>query len=277
MKYSLDVDLKTIAKIKQVFNRQLFSSPAAGCASEAPIFVVGMPRTGTTLVERILGAHTQVYAAGELMNFSAEMTRQVLSAVQARSSRDELIEFSSKLSFSELGNAYIDSTKPDTEAADHFADKLPFNYLYLGLIHLALPKAKIVHVERDPMDNCYAIYKTLFDAAYPFSYDLDKLGRYYLAYRQLMDHWSEVLPNRFYNLQYEKLLETPEQQTKALLAYCNLPWEDACLSFYQNPQSAKTASASQIREPIYGSSVGNWRNYQQQLEPLHSLFAQAGC
>ena len=236
-----------------------------------------MPRTGTTLVERIPGAHTQVYAAGELMNFSAEMTRQVLSAVQTRSSRDELIELSSKLSFSELGNAYIDSTKPDTEAADHFADKLPFNYLYLGLIHLALPKAKIVHVERDPMDNCYAIYKTLFDAAYPFSYDLDKLGRYYLAYRQLMDHWSEVLPNRFYNLQYEKLLETPEQQTKALLAYCNLPWEDACLSFHQNPQTSKTASASQIREPIYGSSVGNWRNYQQQLEPLHSLFAQAGC
>ena len=158
------------------------------------------------------------------MNFSAEMTRQFLSAVQTRSSRDELIELSSKLSFSELGNAYIDSTKPDTEAADHFVDKLPFNCLYLGLIHLALPKAKIVHVERDPMDTCYAIYKTLFDAAYPFSYDLDELGRrYYLAYRQLMDHWSEVLPNRFYNLQYEKLLETPEQQTKALLAYCNLP------------------------------------------------------
>jgi hypothetical protein len=157
-----------------------------------------------------------------------------------------------------------------------FIDKMPLNFLYAGLIHRALPGAKIVHLQRHPLDTCYAIYKTLFRDAYPFSYSLEELGRYYLAYRGLMAHWESVMPGVIHTVTYEALVDDVERESRRLLEYCDLPWEDGCLRFYENRVASTTASASQVREPVYQSSVGKWHCYREQLQPLREILEQAG-
>jgi hypothetical protein len=159
---------------------------------------------------------------------------------------------------------------------DHFVDKLPFNYLNVGLIHLALPDAKIIHVIRDPMDTCYAIYKTLFRNAYPFSYSLDDLGAYFVAYLKLMQHWRTALPDRMLEISYESLVQNTEMECRRLLAHCGIAWEDGVLGFHSRGDASMTASASQVRRPIYSSSVGKWRNYSTELQPLERILREAG-
>jgi hypothetical protein len=151
---------------------------------------------------------------------------------------------------------------------------MPLNYLYVGLIHLALPNAKIINVQRDPMDTCYAIYKQLFVDAYPFSYDLRELGQYYQAYHRLMEHWNRVLPGVIHTVKYEQLVGDIEVQTRALLSACDLDWQPECLSFYENKEASTTASAAQIRRPVYKSSIGKWRNYEEQLAPLSDMLRE---
>jgi hypothetical protein len=236
-----------------------------------------MPRTGTTLVERILGSHSQVFPAGELSNFSLELIALVRKATRGRRlSRVEFVAASATVDFRTLGEAYLAATRPLRDTRPRFIDKLPFNFLYAGLIHLALPKAKIVNLQRHPMDTCYAVYKQLFRDAYPFSYDLDELGPYYIAYHQLMRHWNEVMPGVIHTIRYETLVAGLEEESRRLLAYCNLPWEDQCLRFHENRQASTTASATQVRQPVYSSSIGKWRRYERQLEPLRRLLEDAG-
>ncbi|MGI9247933.1 MAG: sulfotransferase family protein, partial [Woeseiaceae bacterium] len=155
-------------------------------------------------------------------------------------------------------------------------DKLPLNYLYAGLIHLALPNAKIINLKRHPLDTCYAIYKQLFLDAYPFSYDLKELGQYYVAYHQLMEHWHTVLPGVVYTIEYEKLVSDFENETRKLLDHCDLDWQSECLRFYENREASTTASTVQVRQPVYQSSVGRWRNYEKQLQPVVDILADAG-
>jgi hypothetical protein len=162
------------------------------------------------------------------------------------------------------------------DARPYFIDKLPFNFLYAGLIHLALPRAKIVNLRRQPLDTCYAVYKQLFRDAYPFSYDLDELGRYYLAYDALMQHWNTVMPGVIHTVSYEDVVADVECATRRLLDYCGLPWEDACLQFHRSTRAATTASALQVRQPVYDTSVGKWRRYARQLEPLRAQLEHAG-
>lgn len=277
MQYRLESDLATIEKIKSVFVAKRLSGQARGYPSEEPIFVLGMPRTGTTLVERILGNHSSIFAAGELNSFATEITRQAKSKLKCgKLPKEALVEHSANLDFAALGKAYIESTRPATGHTKHFIDKLPFNFLYIGLILLALPNAKIIHLRRHPMDTCYAVYKTLFEAAYPFSYRLDELGHYYLSYRALMDHWERVLPGVIYHIDYEKLVNDTEGETRKLLDHCDLGWEERCLNFHDNPAASTTASASQVRKPIYRSSVGKWRCYADQMQPLVNMLRQAG-
>jgi hypothetical protein len=157
-----------------------------------------------------------------------------------------------------------------------FIDKLPFNFLYCGLIHRALPRARIVHVVRDPMDTCYAVYKTLFGQAYPFSYDLEELATYYIAYHRLMNHWRTTMPGLIQDVSYENVVANSETEARQLVAYCGLQWEPACLEFHNLKSASTTASAVQIRQPIYSSSVGKWRRYEQQLEPLRARLEEAG-
>lgn len=277
MQYHVETDLQIIAKICEVYGPERFDGRNQGYPSTDPIFIIGMPRTGTTLVERILGSHSQVTAAGELNDFGLKLTGLVNAAVgSARISRVDFVAASANVDFRALGEAYLRSAAPMGQSGVRFIDKLPFNFLYAGLIHLALPKAKIISVTRHPLDTCYSIYKQLFKDAYPFSYDLDELGRYFIAYHRLMQHWHEAMPGQIYTLKYESLVADLEGEVRRLLQHCELPWEDQCLNFHQNSQPSTTASAIQVRRPIYHSSVGKWRHYEQQLESLRNLLDRAG-
>ena len=276
MRYQVSRELETMAEIQSVFNADLFNKSVGGYSGEAPIFIIGLPRTGTTLVERILDSHSKITSAGELNNFAIELTRQAREKSGQRLGGTELVRLSATLDFTLLGRAYIDSVKSIVEGGAQFIDKLPMNFLYAGLIHLALPKAKIIHVTRHPMDTCYAMYKHLFKDAYPYSYNLVELGQYYLAYKQLTEHWMKVIPGCIYTLTYEKLVEDTEKEVQELLAYCEVPWESRCLRFYENTNVSTTASSVQVRQPIYHSSVQKWRHYKRQLRPLSDLFQSAG-
>jgi hypothetical protein len=178
--------------------------------------------------------------------------------------------------FAALGRDYIRSVRDAGIDAARFTDKMPLNYLYCGLIRRALPRAKIVHVVRDPMAVCYAIYKTLFQDGYPYSYDLGELGGYYLAYRRLMAHWENTLPGAIYTLRYEALIADQEGESRRLLEFCGLDWEPACTEFHLNEAPSTTASAAQVRRKLYDSSVSQWRHYEAELAPLRRQLQEAG-
>lgn len=275
MHYELRSDLDTMAQIAEVYNANLLHHSAPGGPSREPFFIIGMPRTGTTLVERVLGSHSQVHSAGELNNFALQMVQAINQTASARDKRTR-VALSAGLDFARLGSDYIRSTRPVTGKQAHFIDKMPLNFLYLGLIHLALPGAKIIHLRRHPMATCYAIYKTLFTDAYPFSYELEELGRYYAAYQRLMQHWENVLPGVIHHVDYESLVRDFEPSCRSLLDYCELPWEDECLAFHRNRQASTTASASQVREPLYDRSLDQWRHYEEQLQPLRRVLMAEG-
>ena len=222
-------------------------------------------------------ATRRVTSAGELPNFSQVMTQMVnRQSAQKKVAQTDMVPASLKLDMRELGESYVESTRGITGDTPHFIDKLPFNYLNIGLIRLALPDAKIIHVSRDPMDTCYAVFKTLFQRAYPFSYSLEDLGRYFVAYWKLMAHWKSVFPGWMYDVSYETLVNETERESRRLVEYCGLEWEDQLSRFHEQDAPSMTASASQVRQPVYRSSVGKWRNYEKQLRPLSGLLRSAG-
>jgi tetratricopeptide (TPR) repeat protein len=277
MQYDIQRDLDTIASIREAFTAKLFDDTTGGNDNSEAIFILGMPRTGTTLVERILSSHSDVFAAGELTNFAVQMMGMVKARAGNQSvSRDELVKLSTELEFQKLGKAYIDSTRPFTGHTKRFIDKLPLNYLYVGLIHLALPKAKIINLARHPLDTCYAVYKQLFVDAYPFSYTQKELGLYYVAYHRLMEHWHAVLPGVVHTISYEDLVADIEPEARRLLELCELEWQPQCLKFYENKEASTTASTVQVRQPVYQSSVGKWQQYREQLGPLVKVLEDGG-
>lgn len=269
--YRVEDDLATMGLIQATFDTEFFSRAHTGHNDARPVFVVGLPRSGTTLVDRILSSHSNVVSRGESTDFAQALMRTVGPA----SSKHELVARSAHIDFSALGRAYS-ATLPVGPSA-RVIDKTPGNFLYLALIMAALPQARIVHVRRHPMDACYAMFKTLFRMAYPFSYDLDDLGRYWLGYDQLMAYWRQMLPaERFLDVDYEALVDDQEVVSRALIAHARLGWEDACLHFERNQQPTLTASAAQVRQPIYRSSLGLWRKYETQLSPLLRKLEHAG-
>lgn len=277
MDYQVETDTDIMNELQRVYSVDFFDGSVDGIENDEPIFIVGMPRTGTTLVERILGSHSSVYSAGELDNFGREMIQQLHSSdsVNGTGQRD-VIERCSRLNLAELGKAYIESTRPMTADLPRFIDKLPFNYLYLGLIHRALPNARIIELVRHPMATCYAVFKQLFRDPYPFSYDLHDLARYYLAYRDLMAHWHAVMPGVIHSVNYEDVVNDTESEARQLLEHCNLEWQDRCLRFYENEQAATTASAAQVRKPVYRTSLNRWEQYREHFEPLEAILIAAG-
>ncbi len=246
---------------------------APGCDSREPIFIVGMPRSGTTLVERVLSSHPQVHSAGELQNFGVALKRASGSASRYLLDADTIAR-AANLDWAKLGQAYVDSTRPGTGQRARFIDKLPHNFLYLGYIARALPRARLICLRRDPLDTCLSNFRQLFALNTPYfdyAYDLLDTGRYYLGFDRLMAHWQRVLPGRVLEIHYEHMVEQQEATTRQLLEHCGLPWDEACLHFEQNLAPVATASAVQVRAPIYRSALGRWRRYEAQLGELRAL------
>lgn len=277
MRYKVSTDIEVINQIIRVFNKDFTNNQHDGFECQEPIFVIGLPRSGTTLLERILGSHSKVYAAGELGHFGIELTKLTRQKMVGEpANRTQFISASAQIDYQLLGQSYIQCTRPLTGKTAHFIDKLPFNYLYAGLIHRALPNARIINLRRHPMDSCYSMYKQLFRDAYPFSYDLQDLAGYYLAYDRLMAHWNELIPGVIHTVSYEDLVRDTEGEARRLLAFCGLDWEQQCLDFHKNTSASTTASATQVRQKVYTSSVGRWRSYETELTPLRDAFEKAG-
>jgi len=280
MQYDVREDEAAMASIASSFDQNLLNSTRPTDDSERPVFILGLPRSGTTLIDRIISSHSQVGSLGEhdmlpltLMNLTTGGTGSVGSDVADKTS---LIEQSARIDFAELGRRYRYGIDGFGNHAARLVDKTPLNFLYLGLIHLSMPGAKIIHMRRHAVDSCYAIYKTLFRAGYPFSYSLQEVGRYYIAYRGLMDHWKMAIPGAFLEVDYEAVIADQEGETRRMLDYLGLEWEDACLDFHRQRGPAATASAAQVRQPIYTTSIGLWRNYERQLAPLAGKLTELG-
>lgn len=265
LRYDVADDIKTIDAILRGHTSAALRAACPGHARAEPIFVVGLPRSGTTLVERIIQSHSNVVSVGERNDFALEMVRLTGNC----SSREERVQRSIAIDMAALGRRYLERVTPENAGTRRIVDKTPINYLYCGLIHAALPRAKIVSVRRDPMDSCYAAYKAFLTGPYAFTYDLDELASYYLAYQRLVEHWHKTLPPSAYlEVQYESLVTDFEPQVRRLLEFLGLPWQGDVTRFFESPTASSTASAAQIRRPIYATSIGKWRNYEQQLAPL---------
>jgi tetratricopeptide (TPR) repeat protein len=253
-------------------------TPTIGCATEEPIFVIGMPRSGTTLIERILSSHPDVHSAGELQNFALAFKRASGSRT-ANILDTDTIDRAHLIDWQQLGANYLASTRPSTGHTPRFIDKLPHNFLYVGAIAQALPNARIVCLRRDSLDTCIGNFRQLFGESSPFcdySYDLLDVGRYYILFDRLMAHWKQAFPDRIMEIHYETLVDAQESTTRRLLEYCGLSWDEACLHFENNLSPVATASALQVRKPIYRSSLGQWKKYENQLGALKQLLGNAG-
>jgi predicted Zn-dependent protease len=272
MAYRVEKDTDTMARIAKVFDAEFFAKHRNTCDEQGPIFVFGLPRSGTTLVDRILSAHPEVESLGELNDFPLALT----ALCRAVPGSGDLVSKSADLDMRELGEAYLHRVRQRAKGRRFFIDKAPANFLYIGLIAAALPNARIIHLNRNPIDNALGMYKALFRMGYPFSYDFDDLATYMQAKAKLMAHWHTVLPARVTEVHYEDIVSDQETQTRRLLAEVGLPWNAACLDFHKNTSPTATASAAQVRRPLYTSSVDRWRRYETQLEPLIKALGATG-
>ena len=265
--YDVRDDTAAIDRIIERHTREAVTG-AGGFDSDESIFVIGLPRTGTTLVEQILSSHSEVFGAGELQAFPLAVINAVKALCGRPVGKSELAELSLQLEPEKLGRSYLDATRPQTGSTRHFVDKQPTNYLYAGLIGRALPRARFIAVSRDPVDSCFAMYRALFTGAYPFSYTLPELAAYYAAWHRLIRHWQAALGERLLVVRYEDLVLRFEETARRMTEHCGLAWEQRISSFHAHARTVTTASATQVRRPVYASSVGKWRNYEAQLAPL---------
>jgi len=265
--YDVRDDTAAIDRIIERHTREAVTG-AGGFDSDESIFVIGLPRTGTTLVEQILSSHSEVFGAGELQAFPLAVINAVKALCGRPVGKSELAELSLQLEPEKLGRSYLDATRPQTGSTRHFVDKQPTNYLYAGLIGRALPRARFIAVSRDPVDSCFAMYRALFTGAYPFSYTLPELAAYYAAWHRLIRHWQAALGERLLVVRYEDLVLRFEETARRMTEHCGIAWEQRISSFHAHARTVTTASATQVRRPVYASSVGKWRNYEAQLAPL---------
>jgi tetratricopeptide (TPR) repeat protein len=263
------------ARIRAFFDAPFLAGQAgSGAASRAPIFIVGLPRSGSTLIEQILASHSQVEGTMELPNI-VTLVHQFDDMVQSRDGYPETLRGIPRAQLAALGARYLEETRPLRSGRERFTDKLPNNFSHIGLIQLILPNATVIDARRHPMDACFSTFKQHFASGQTFSYDLNDLGRYYRAYLSLMDHWDTVLPGKVLHVQYEELVRDPEAQIRRLLAHCGLQFEPACLQFHATRRAVRTASAEQVRQPIYTSAVAHWRHFERELEPLRAALGDA--
>ncbi|MEK7266880.1 MAG: sulfotransferase [Pseudomonadota bacterium] len=266
---------KYFAALEQVFNDAWAASPRAGADDPSPIFVIGQPRTGTTLIERIITSHTDVESAGELQQFRLSVRRLAKDGGGDKPQAEQVASWS-EIDPKLLGAEYLRVSAPMRGGAARFVDKLPGNYQYVPLILAALPKARIVHLTRDPMDSCFASFKQLFADAYFHSYDQGEMARHHARYRRLMAHWRRLFPGRFLDISYEETVADLEPNARRLIEFLGLDWQDRCLSFHEREGAVATASAVQVREKPHMRSVGRWRRYETQLAPMRRELEASG-
>jgi tetratricopeptide (TPR) repeat protein len=267
IKYNEAKTLERFERIRSVFTAELLRDKQKfGDPSSVPVFIIGMPRSGTTLVEQILASHPRVFGAGELHEL-----QNLATTIRAPTGTEfpEVVAAMSGEQLRELGVSYLRAIQRRGPRAERITDKMPANFMWAGLITLVLPNARIIHTRRDPRDTALSCFSILFEAGQDHTYDLAELGRYIRAYQNLMEHWRTMLPaGVMLDVQYEEVVGNLEVEARRIVAHCGLDWNDACLAFYKTERSVRTASATQVRQPIYQSSVGRWRRYEDQLQPL---------
>ena len=277
--YDVAVDIEIIDKIIETCDAEWLANegdrPGADGSRKTPIFIVGLPRTGTTLTERIVSSHSRVASLGETM-FLQMVLRKECGIPSIDSMSPEMIEAVAKKDMGLIAQGYLDAVSYRVGDEPMFIDKLPFNFLYLGFIARAWPEARIIHLVRNPMDSCFSMYKQIFTWPYKFSYSITSLGRYYVAYDRLRRHWLDVLQDRMIEVQYESLVQDQEGQTRRLLDRLGLEFEQACLDFDSNLAPSTTASSVQVREKIHSGSVNKWTRFARQLQPLREHLENAG-
>ncbi|MDH3746762.1 MAG: sulfotransferase [Gammaproteobacteria bacterium] len=277
--YSIMSDLTIIDTIKDVCDADwLQAEPAkqpTDVQGKTPCFVLGLPRTGTTLTERIISSHSEVQTIGETEFI--EFALRLKSGVQTQERMSvDIIRAAGQIDSHEIANEYLNRVAYVLDDEPIFIDKLPHNFMYLGFIAKAFPDAKFVHLNRHPMDACFAMYKQVFTWAFKFSYTLDGIADFYIAYTQLMDHWRSLLGDRLIDVTYESLVANQEVETRRLLEKLDLDFEDACLNFEKNTAASATASSVQVREKIHSRSVDKWKRFERQLQPLAERLTAAG-
>ena len=267
--YRLESDLELFSAAADTVAASVTASGAHSDA--APIFIVGLPRTGTTLVDRILSSHPDVVSAGELNTFAG------LVKAQAGSSSNLVLDAETLRNvvdsdLADVGHAYIDETERLTRGAARFTDKMPLNFFYVWLIHRALPNARVVALRRDPIDTCLSNFRQLFSTGfsyYNYSLDIDDTAAYYEGFDKLLAVWRQHMPaSHFIELRYEDIVHDQENKTRELLAFCELPWNEACLRFHENAAPVATASSVQVRQPLYSGSIGRWKKYGNRLDAI---------
>jgi tetratricopeptide (TPR) repeat protein len=271
IKYASKEMTAHVRRSKALMTREFFAQrPGYGAAAIDPIFIVGLPRAGSTLLEQILSSHSQVEGTMELPDIPA--IAKTLSGVTGKSQGSNYPEALATLTGEEcraLGEQYMSQTRIQRKTeAPHFIDKMPNNFAHIGLIHLALPNAKIIDARRHPLACCFSGFKQHFARGQNFTYGLEDIGRYYRDYVELMAHFDAVLPGRIHRVIYESMIADTESEVRRLLAYCELPYEEACLRFYENQRAVRTASSQQVRQPIFSDAVDHWRHYEPWLAPL---------
>ena len=267
-------DAALFATLQATFTREWLAEHRGECFDAGPIFIVGEPRSGTTLLDRMLDAHPAVASAGELRYFGYAV-RQAIGSDEPRQFSATLLEAAARGDATAIGEAYVDLVSTLRLDSPHVIDKLPANYIYLPLILAALPNARIIHLRRRPMDACLAIYKQLFADAYLYSYDLGELARHYRRYLDLMSSWRERFGEKFIEVDYEALVADPEETLRPVLQAIGLSWNAACLEYHTRDSATSTASAHQVREAPHQRSVGHWRHFADRLQPVAEILEPA--
>jgi predicted Zn-dependent protease len=270
--YSADDNSAQIHRAMQFYSREFFAARAGqGCPAPDPIFIVGLPRSGSTLLEQILSSHSEVEGTMELPDITAMARR-----LDIESPYPECLGRFDAAALRSLGEEYLLRTQIQRKRGrTFFIDKMPNNFLHLGFIHLIMPNAKIIDARRHPLGCCLSGYKQHFARGQNFTYNLAELGRYYADYAALMAHFDLVLPGRVHRVFYEQMIAEPERELRRLLAYCGLPFQESCLRFYENDRAVRTASSQQVRQPLFTDAALHWRNFEPWLEPLKTALGTA--
>ena len=267
LNYDINIDINLFNEIKEIFNTNIFKNlNNVGNQNTSPIFIVGMPRSGSTLVEQIISSHPKVFGADEIN----DLNNLVLKYFNKKKKIDfpkNLLNIDKSL-FKNIGDEYILAIRKYSKLSENITDKALLNFRWIGLIKLMLPNAKIIHCKRNPKDNCVSIFKNNFSGRLDFSYDLKELVQYYNLYKNLMDYWHKILPGYIHDISYENLTQNQEHETRKLLNACNLNWNQKCLEFQKNKRPVLTASISQVRKPMYRTSIKSWEKYEKHFKPF---------